>query len=183
MSSVLKWLPTSSATSEQREPATSISILNQREICSYTSLLLGITSTPRVQGSLCNCLMLTWSHQCPDLMDEVSGKGYHTVRYSSRNWRCTGSDMGIEESAMREAKTSGGIGHGPLRHEDALDLGFSLYATPVKLVKIMLCHFADKLTLLATSFLIQLWPPRPEILWPLKLLLTFLRRIILLIQT
>ena len=57
---------------------------------------------------------------------------------------------------MREAKTSGGIGHGVLRHEDALDLGFSLYATPVKLVKIMLGHFADKLTLLATSFLIQL---------------------------
>ena len=67
-----------------------------------------------------------WSHQCPDLMDEVSGKGYHTVRYSSRNWRCTGSDMSIEESAMREAKISGGIGHGALRHEDALDLGFSL---------------------------------------------------------
>ena len=47
---------------------------------------------------------------------------------------------------MREAKKSGGIGHGALRHEDALDLGFSLYATPVKLVKIMLAHFADRLT-------------------------------------
>ena len=34
--------------------------------------------------------------------------------------------MSIEESAMREAKTSIGIGHGALRHEDALDLGFSL---------------------------------------------------------
>ena len=92
----------------------------------HTSLLLGITSTPSVQGSLCNCLMLTWSHQYPDMIDEVSGKGHHTVRYSSRNWRCTGSDMSVEESAMREAKTSGGIGHGALRHEDALDLGFSL---------------------------------------------------------
>ena len=40
--------------------------------------------------------------------------------------QCTGSDMSIEESVMREAKTSGGIGHGTLRHEDALDLGFSL---------------------------------------------------------
>ena len=114
-------------------------------------------------------------------MDEVSGKGHRTVRYSSRNWRGTGSDMSIEESVMREAKNSGGIGHGALRHEDALDLGFSLYATTVELVKIMLGHFADKLTLLATSFLIQLSPPRPEILWTLKLLLTFLRRIILLI--
>ena len=28
--------------------------------------------------------------------------------------------MSIEESVMREAKTSGGIGHGALRHEDAL---------------------------------------------------------------
>ena len=99
-----------------------------------------------------------WSQQCPELMDEVFGKGYHTVRYSSRNWRCTGSDMSIDDSAMREAKTSGGIGHGALSHddEDALDLGFSLYATPVKIVKIILGHFADKLTLLATSFLIQL---------------------------
>ena len=51
---------------------------------------------------------------------------YHTVRYSWRNLRCTGSDMSIKELAMREAKTSGGIGHGALRHEDALDLGFSL---------------------------------------------------------
>ena len=62
--------------------------------------------------------------------------------------------MSIDDSAMREAKTSGGIGHGALCHEDALDLGFSLYATPVKIVKIILGHFADKLTLLATSFLI-----------------------------
>ena len=41
-----------------REPATSIFILNQREICSNTSLLLGNTSTPSVQGCLCNFLML-----------------------------------------------------------------------------------------------------------------------------
>ena len=123
-----------------------------------------------------------WSNQCADLMDEVSGKGHHTVRCSSRNLRGTRSDMSIEESVMREAKTSGGIDHGALRHEDALDLGLSLWATPVKLVKIMLGHFVDKLTLLVTSFRIQLSPPRPEVLWQLKLLLTFLRRIILLIQ-
>ena len=59
-----------------------------------------------------------WSHQCPDLMDEVFGKGHHTVRYSHRNWRGTGSD--IEESVMRDAKTSSEIDHGALRHEDAL---------------------------------------------------------------
>ena len=53
-------------------------------------------------------------------MDEIFGKGHHTVRYLSRNWRGTGSDMNIEESVMREAKTSGVIGHGTLRHEDAL---------------------------------------------------------------
>ena len=53
-------------------------------------------------------------------MDEVFGKGHHTVRYLSRNWRGTGSNMSIEESVMREAKTSGGIGHGALRHEDVL---------------------------------------------------------------
>ena len=55
-------------------------------------------------------LFEAWSQQCPDLMDEVFGKGHHTVRYSTRNWRGTGSDMSIEESVMREAKTSGGIG-------------------------------------------------------------------------
>ena len=55
-----------------REPATSISILNQREICSHTSLLLDITSTPSVQGSPCNCLMLgvssvkTWWIKFPE---------------------------------------------------------------------------------------------------------------------
>ena len=59
-----------------------------------------------------------WNQHCPDLMDEVFGKGHHTVRYSSRNWRGTGSD--IEDSVMREAKTSSGIDHGALRHEDAL---------------------------------------------------------------
>ena len=52
-----------------------------------------------------------WSQQCPELMDEVFGKDHHTVRFSSRNWTGTRSDMSIEESVMREAKTSGGIGH------------------------------------------------------------------------
>ena len=32
--------------------------------------------------------------------------------------------MSIKESVMREAKTSGGIGHGALRHEDALGSWF-----------------------------------------------------------
>ena len=105
------------------EPATSISILNQREICSHTSLLLGITSTPSVQGCLCN-FFDAWSQQCPELMDEVFGKDHHTVRFSSRNWTGTRSDMSIEESVMREAKTSGGIGHGALSHEDALGSWF-----------------------------------------------------------
>ena len=49
-----------------------------------------------------------WSQQCPDLMDDVFGKGHHTS----------------EESVMREAKTSGGIGHGALHHEDALGSWF-----------------------------------------------------------
>ena len=65
-----------------------------------------------------------WSQQCPDLMDEVFGKGHHTVRYLPRNWRGTWSDMSIKESVMREAKTSGGIGHGALCHEDALGSWF-----------------------------------------------------------
>ena len=62
----------------------------------------------------------TWSPQCPQLMDVVFGKDHHTVGISSRNWTGTRFDMSIEESVMREAKTSGGIGHGALRHEDAL---------------------------------------------------------------
>ena len=66
----------------------------------------------------------TWSQQCPDLMDEFFGKVNHTVRYSSRNWRGTWSDMSIEQSLMREANTSSGIGHGALRHEDALGSWF-----------------------------------------------------------
>ena len=67
-----------------------------------------------------------WGQQCPELMDEVFGKDHHTVRFSSRNWIGTRSDMSIEESVMRKAKTSGGIGHGALRHEDALGSCFSL---------------------------------------------------------
>ena len=50
-------------------------------------------------------------------MDEVFGKGIHTVRYSEK-LESTVSD--IEESVMREAKTSSGIDHGALRHEDGL---------------------------------------------------------------
>ena len=69
-------------------------------------------------------MSLSWTQQCPDLMDEAFGKDHHTVRYSSRNWRGTGSDMSIEQSVMKEAKTSGGIGHGALRHEDALGSWF-----------------------------------------------------------
>ena len=65
-----------------------------------------------------------WSQQCPELMDEVFGKDHHTVRFSSINWTGTRSDMSIEESVMREAKTSGGIGHGALSHEDALGSWF-----------------------------------------------------------
>ena len=65
-----------------------------------------------------------WSQQCPELMDEVFGQDHHTVRFSSRNLTGTKSDMSIEESVMREAKTSGGIGHGALRHEDALGSWF-----------------------------------------------------------
>ena len=65
-----------------------------------------------------------WSQQCPDLMEDVFGNGHHTVRHSSRNWSGTGYDMIIEESVMIEAKTSGGIGHGALRHEDALESWF-----------------------------------------------------------
>ena len=64
-------------------------------------------------------MSLSSSQQCPDLMDEAFGKGHHTVRYSSKNWRDTGSDMSIEQSVIREAKTSGGIGH-----EDALGSWF-----------------------------------------------------------
>ena len=69
-------------------------------------------------------LLDAWSQQYPELMDEVFGKDHHTVRISSRNWTGTRSDMSIGESVMREAKTSGGIGHGALRHEDALGSWF-----------------------------------------------------------
>ena len=65
-----------------------------------------------------------WSQQCPELMDEVFRKDHHTVRISSRNWTGTRSDRSIEESVMREVKTSGGIGHGALCHEDALGSWF-----------------------------------------------------------
>ena len=57
-------------------------------------------------------------------MDEAFGNRHHTVRYSSRNWRSAGSDMSIEQSVMREAKTSSGIGLGALRHEDPLGSWF-----------------------------------------------------------
>ena len=76
------------------------------------------------QYAKCTRMSLSWSQQCPDLMDEAFGKDHHTVRYSSRNWRGTGSAMSMEQSVMREAKTSGGIGHGALRHEDALGSWF-----------------------------------------------------------
>ena len=39
-----------------------------------------------------------WSQQCPHLMDKVFGKGHHTVRYSSRNWRHEYRGVGNDRS-------------------------------------------------------------------------------------
>ena len=98
------------ATSEQREPATSISIFQStRNMLPYYIAAGHNQYAKRTRMSL--QLFDAWSQQCPDLMDEVFGKGHHTVRYLSRNWSGTGSDMSIEESVMREAKTSG-VGQG-----------------------------------------------------------------------
>ena len=91
--------------------------------------------------------------------------------------------MSIEESVMREAKTSGGSGHGALCCEDALGSWFLFIEHASKVSEDYAGSIRRQLTHLATSILIQLSPPRPEILWPLKLLLTFFRRIIFLIRT
>ena len=106
-------------TSEQREPATSISIFQStRNMLPY---YIAAGHHQYAKGTRMSLQLFdAWSQQCPDLMDEVFGKGHHTVRYSSKNMSGTGSDMSIEESVMREAKTSDGIGHGTLCQEDAL---------------------------------------------------------------
>ena len=111
------------ATSEPREPATSIFIFQ-----STLNMLPYYIAAGHHQYAKHTRMSLqlfdVWSQQCPDLMDEVFGKGYHTVRYSSRNWSGTGSDMSMEESVKREAKTSGRIGHGALCYEDTLGSWF-----------------------------------------------------------
>ena len=90
--------------------------------------------------------------------------------------------MSIEESVMVEAKTSGGIGHGALYHEDALGSWFLFIEHTSKVSEDYagsICRQTD-----STSY------KHPDTAMsyrhkdqPLKLLLTFLRRIILLIQT
>ena len=48
-------------------------------------------------------------------MKKLFDEGFHTIRYASRNWSGTWSDRAIEESVMRDAKSSGGLSHGTLR--------------------------------------------------------------------
>ena len=61
----------------------------------------------------------TWKELYPDLVKKFFDEGFHTIRYASRNWSGTWSDMAIEESVMRDAKSSGGLSHGTLRDLDA----------------------------------------------------------------
>ena len=96
-------------------------------------------------------------------MDEVFGKDQHTVRFSSRNWTGTRTGMSIEESVMREAKTSCGIGHGALRHEDALGSWF-LFIEHTSKVSEDYAGSIRRQTDSTASILIQLSSPRPEIL-------------------
>ena len=111
------------AISEQREQATSISIFQSTRNMFPHYIAAGHHEyAKRTRMSL--QLFDAWNQQCPDLMDEVFGKGHHTVRCLSKNWSGTGSGMSFEESVMREAKTSGGIGHGVLCYEDAFGSWF-----------------------------------------------------------
>ena len=113
------------ATSEPRKPVTSISIFQStRNMLPYYTYITAGHHQDAKRTRMSLKLFDAWNQQCPDLMDEVFGEDHHTVRYSSRNWSGTGFDMSIEESVMREAKTSGGIGHGALCYEDALGSWF-----------------------------------------------------------
>ena len=80
-----------------------------------------------------------WQDKYPALVDEFFLGGLHTVRYSQRNWSGHWSDMAIEESVMRDAKTSGGLVHGTLRNIDSsLDTWF-LYASHTAEVSLFCC--------------------------------------------
>ena len=72
------------ATSEPREPATSISIFKStRNMLPYYIAAGHHQYAKRTRMSL--QLFNAWNQSCSDFMDEVFGKGHRTVRYSSRN--------------------------------------------------------------------------------------------------
>ena len=62
----------------------------------------------------------TWQEKYPDLVREFFFSAIHTVRYSDLNWCGTWSDMSIEETVNRDAKSSGGLTHGTLRNIETM---------------------------------------------------------------
>ena len=56
----------------------------------------------------------------PDVVNEFFLKGHHIVRYSDGNWGGVWSDMAIEQTLMKSAKTIGGLAHGALRDPNVL---------------------------------------------------------------
>ena len=151
-------------TSEPREPATSISIFQSI----YAPILHCCWASP-VRQAYNDVSATFWCLESAVSRLEVDGwcfrKGssYGKKRYSSRNWSGTGSDMSIEESVMRETKTSGGIRHGAQCCEDALGSWFLFIEHASKVSEDYAGSIRRQLTHLATSILIQLSPPRPEI--------------------
>ena len=51
--------------------------------------------------------------------DMFLSEGYHTVRYNSDEWSGTWSDISIEQTVMKSAKSSGGLTGGRMRTKNS----------------------------------------------------------------
>ena len=98
-------------------------------ICSHTTLLLGITSAPSVQWCFCN-FFNAWIQQCPDLklMDEIFAKGHHTVKKDTHReiGAAHGPTWVSRNRWWEKPKPPVGLGMELYAVKMLLDLGFSL---------------------------------------------------------
>lgn len=61
-----------------------------------------------------------WCQKYPDVVKEFFLEGHHVVRYTDGDWGGVWSDLCIEQTLMKNAKSSGGLAHGALRDHNVV---------------------------------------------------------------
>ena len=64
-------------------------------------------------------LITMYEKSYPQIMNAFFDQGFHTVRYSTREWGGVWTDLAIEQRLMKPVKSSGGLKGGRLRDKNA----------------------------------------------------------------